>query len=76
MQFCQYIDGLSFSIFPTLKWWFGVHLSVTKGPADPAVRGAQIVVWMWDNLEKLNLSTSKAARFALKTHFFRYFTAT
>ena len=29
---------------------------------------------MWDNLEKLNYSTSKAARFALETHFFRDFT--
>ena len=53
---------------------------VTKGPADPAVRegtilgGHLIIVRMWDNLEKLNLSTSKAAHFALETQFFRDFT--
>ena len=53
---------------------------VTKGPADPAVWGGaiigghKIVVWIWDNLEKLNYSTSKAARFALQTHLFRDFT--
>ena len=33
----------------------------------------QIVVWMWDNLEKLNYSTSKTAHFDLETHCFRNF---
>ena len=38
---------------------------VTKGPADPAVRGSailggrQIVVWIWDNFENLTKVLAK-----------------
>ena len=52
---------------------------VTKGPAYPAVgddvlvfRGRQIVVWMWDNFEKLNLvlSTITKLRVLIYKHTF------
>ena len=37
------------------------------------LRGHQIVIWMRDNFEKHNYSTSKTVRFALETHSFRDF---
>ena len=51
------------------------HSGIIKGPADPTVWGHKIVVWMWDNLETLNYVSSKAARLAVETYFFRDFTA-